>query len=173
VTAASALFIGFFRVGLLGFGGGPSMIPLMQRECVGAGFVSDDLFLQGLAAGNALPGPIALKMAWFVGYHHAGLVGALSALIGVTAPGVGLMAALGGVMLRYRHLPWMAAAIQGAKAATVGMLFWIAWDLAPTGVRGWLGVLFAVLAFAALVAKVHPAVVMVAAMVVGALVFSG
>ena len=41
-----SLFLGFARVGLFGFGGGPAMIPLMQQECVTAGWVTEEQFLE-------------------------------------------------------------------------------------------------------------------------------
>ena len=165
------LFAGFFRVGLFGFGGGPSMIPLMQAECVGAGWVTEEQFLEALAAGNALPGPIATKMALFVGFKEAGALGAAVAFGGVLLPSSALMALLGGLLLRHRDTPWVAAALAGVKPAIVGMLAWTAWDLAPSGVQGWAGALIAVLAFAFLVLRVHPLFVIVGAALVGVVVF--
>lgn len=161
------LFLGFARVGLFGFGGGPSMLPLMQGECVRSGWVSDEQFLEGLAIGQALPGPIATKMAVYVGYTEAGLPGALAALAGVVLPSVVLMVAISTVLIRYREHPVIAAALRGVKPAVVGMLAFVAWDLAPTGVQGAGTAAIALLAFAALVAKVHPAIVMAAAMGIG------
>ena len=96
------LFWGFTKVGLLGFGGGPSMLPLMQREVVGSGWLSDEEFLEGLAVGNALPGPIATKMAVYVGWDEAGPLGALAALAGVIAPSAGLMLALAVVLIKFK-----------------------------------------------------------------------
>lgn len=171
--STGALFMGFARVGTFGFGGGPSMIPLMQTECVGAGWLTEEQFLEGLAVGNALPGPIAVKMAVYVGWHEAGAGGAAAALIGVTAPAVVLMLALSVVLLKYREHPVVAAALKGVKPAVVGMLAWVAWDLAPAGITGIGGAIVAVLAFAALVAKVHPGFVMVGALTIGALAFRG
>ena len=167
------LFAGFARVGLLGFGGGPSMIPLMQQECVGAGWVTEEQFLEGLAVGNALPGPIATKMAVYVGWHEAGALGAAAALGGVVLPSAALMAVLAGFILKYRDSHYIAAGLRGVKPAVVGMLAYVAWELAPSGIVGWSGALVAVAAFAALVYKVHPGFVMVGAMLVGAAFFRG
>lgn len=171
--SVQALFVGFARVGLFGFGGGPSMIPLMQTECVGAGWVTEEQFLEGLAAGNALPGPIATKMALYVGWIEGGVPGAVAAIAGVLAPSVLLMSLLTAVILRYREHPVMAGALAGVKPAVVGMLAWTAFDLAPTGITGLAGGLVAVVAFAALVAKIHPGLVMVGAMAFGAVALRG
>jgi chromate transporter len=168
-VSAPALLLSMGKVGLLGFGGGPSFLPLMQQECVRQGFVDDQQFLEGLAIGNALPGPIAVKMALYVGWLDAGWLGSLAALTGLIAPSAALMGALSAIVLRHRENPWVAGALAGMKPAVVGMLFFVAVDLAPTGVAGLTGVVLAGLAFAALLAKVHPAAVMLAAAAIGAI----
>jgi chromate transporter len=167
------LFLGFGRVGLLGFGGGPSMIPLMQAECVDSGWVTQEQFLEGLAAGNALPGPIATKMAMYVGYEEAGILGSIAAFLGVTAPSSVLMLALGALLIRYRDNRLVAGALQAVKPAVIGMLFFVAYDLGPSGVKGVGTALIAGAAFLALVMRVHPAIVMVAAVGIGVLAFRG
>ena len=171
--SATALFVGFARVGLFGFGGGPSMIPLMQRECIDSGWVTEQQFLEGLAVGNALPGPIASKMAVYVGWLDGGWLGALAALAGVVLPSALLMSVLAGVVLRYREHPWMIGALKGVKPAVIGMLAFVAWDLAPAGIVGASGAAVAGLAFAALILRVHPAFVLLGALALGAIFFRG
>jgi chromate transporter len=166
---ALQLFLSFARVGLFGFGGGPSMLPLMQAECVRQGFVTDEQFIEGLAVGNSLPGPISTKMALYVGYQDSGVAGALAATAGVLAPSTVLMAALTVVLLRNRDNPYVAGALKGVKPVIVGMLAFVAVDLAPSGIASWFGAILAVAAFAALLARVHPGVVIAVAAVIGAL----
>ena len=70
------LFVSFTKVGLFGFGGGPSMIPLIQEEVVDAqAWLTQDEFVDAFAFGNSLPGPIATKIAGYVGYQVAGVGG--------------------------------------------------------------------------------------------------
>jgi chromate transporter len=81
------LFLGFFRIGLLGYGGGPTMIPLVHVEAVKKyGWMTDEEFADILAMGNALPGPIATKMASYIGYKVKGIGGALIAVIAMVIP---------------------------------------------------------------------------------------
>lgn len=62
------IFIAFFRSGILGFGGGPAAIPLVHKEVVGNfKWMTDDEFADVLSIGNTLPGPIATKMAGYIG----------------------------------------------------------------------------------------------------------
>lgn len=147
------------------------MIPLMQAECVGAGWISEAEFLEGLALGNALPGPIATKMALFVGWQTAGVSGAFAAILGVLLPSLAMMTVLMAVVVRYKEHPAMVGVLKGIKPAVIGMLAFVVWDLAPTGITGVGTAMLALVAFGALVLKVHPATVMVAAMCLGAVVW--
>ena len=162
--------MGWGRVGLVGFGGGPAMIPLMQAECVETnGWVTEEQFLDALAASSALPGPIAAKMSIFVGLEVAGILGAMVAFLGVMLPAVLLMSMLAGVILRYRDAPAVSGAMKAVQPVVIGMLAWTVISLAPTGIRNGSGALLAGAALAALVLKVHPALVIVGAMTIGAL----
>ena len=76
------IFIAFFRSGMLGFGGGPSSIPLIHKEVVSTfKWMTDDEFSNVVALGNTLPGPINTKMAGYIGYRVGGMIGLLVALI--------------------------------------------------------------------------------------------
>ena len=163
------LWLGWLRIGAFGFGGGPSVIPLMQEECVSHyRWVSKEQFLETLALGNTLPGPIAVKMAVGIGSQAAGPAGALVALVALCLPGILLMLALGAVFSRFREWPSVAGSLRGAKAAVVGMLVYTAWELAPDGVRDWKTGLLALLALGGLLLKLHPVVVMGLALTAGA-----
>jgi chromate transporter len=96
------LFLVFARAGLLAWGGGPSMIPLIRAEVVGHGWLTDAEFVEALAMGNALPGPIATKMSGYVGYKIAGWPGAVAATSGMAFPTVVLMLALASFYFRFR-----------------------------------------------------------------------
>jgi chromate transporter len=85
------LFFIFSRVALFSWGGGPASMGLMQRETVGAGWVSPEEFADALALGNALPGPIAPQVSAYIGYKMAGLGGAISAVTGTILPTTLLM----------------------------------------------------------------------------------
>ena len=149
------------------------MIPLMQAECVGAGWVTEAEFLEGLAVGNALPGPIAVKMAWYVGANDSGWLGGLAAVMGVTLPSVALMAGLASMVMRYRHTPVVTGALAGARPAVVGMLLFVALDLAPAGIGSVTAAAIAVATVAALWMRFHAGIVMLAARALGMLLFRG
>jgi chromate transporter len=158
----------WLRIGLFGFGGGPSVIPLIRHECVDRyGWMSDAELLDALAFGNALPGPIAVKLAAHVGMQAGGWLGCLVALAALNLPSIAMMLGLAALYARYRDAPSVAGAMAGVRPAVVGLLAYTAWSLAPDGVRNVPAGVIALAAFVALVLKVHPAVVIAGAMGIG------
>ncbi|AKF94091.1 chromate transporter [Brevibacillus laterosporus] len=89
------LFLAFFRIGIFGYGGGPTMIPLVHAECVKKyKWVSEEEFADNYALGNTLPGPIATKMAAYIGYKVKGWLGAIIAISAIVFPVLFLMVVL-------------------------------------------------------------------------------
>src|SRR5690606_17833493 len=92
------LFLAFVRVGSFGFGGGPSMIPLVRIEAVKTNrWLSDEEFMEIYAVASSLPGPISTNMAGYFGWRVAGLPGSLAALFGLTFPSGIAIVLLGGL----------------------------------------------------------------------------
>ncbi|RNF40165.1 chromate transporter [Planococcus salinus] len=100
------LFLAFFIPGILGYGGGPASIPLVEKEVVDRyDWMTTQEFGEVLALGNALPGPIATKMAGYIGYMEGGILGSIVALFASVAPSLILMIALMVTLLRYKDSP--------------------------------------------------------------------
>ncbi|MBO8172898.1 MAG: chromate transporter [Bacillaceae bacterium] len=100
------LFVAFFIPGIIGYGGGPAYIPLIQNEVVNHyQWMSLQQFGDVLALANALPGPITTKLSGFVGYQMAGWPGAFVALFANTAPSLFAMVFFLGLLKRYQHSP--------------------------------------------------------------------
>ena len=165
-----ALFVAFARVGLLGFGGGPAMIPLIQVEVVDLhGWLGRGEFLDAFAFGNALPGPIATKLAGYVGYQVAGWPGALASLLGITAPTIVAIVALASLYQRYRERRAVQRFLFGVRPVVVALLALVVWDFAPTALApnglGWGAWPLWLVSVAALAAslgtKLHPALLIV------------
>jgi len=160
----------WFRIGIFGFGGGPSVIPLIRHECVERyGWMSDGELLDALAFGNALPGPIAVKLAAHVGLRVGGWAGCAVSLAALNVPSIAMMLGLAFLYARYRSHPAVGGAMAGVRPAVIGLLAYTVWTLAPDGIRGVGSGLLAVASFGALLANVHPALVVATAMAVGAI----
>ncbi|MEK5036492.1 chromate transporter [Sporosarcina sp. FSL K6-3457] len=122
------LFIAFCRVGLLGFGGGPSAIPLFHQEVVRKyGWMDEEEFGDTLALANTLPGPIATKLAGYIGYKVGGKTGCINALIASVIPTSLMMVLLIGLLQKYKDIPWvqnMSASVVPVVAVMLGVLSW-------------------------------------------------
>nr|WP_300315833.1 chromate transporter [Halomonas sp.] len=115
-ASLSKIFLAFARIGLLGFGGGPAMIPLVRDEVVTRHqWMDDDAFADVLAIANTLPGPIATKMPGYIGYRIGGFSGCAVAVAAVIVPMVLAMILLLGLFSRYREVEW----IQGMGFAVI------------------------------------------------------
>lgn len=79
------LFLTFFKIGLLTFGGGYAMIPLISEEVSNFG-IDPYQFSDFIAISESTPGPFAINIATFVGYSNNGILGAIIATIGVILP---------------------------------------------------------------------------------------
>ena len=126
---AVALFDAFYRSGALVFGGGHVVLPLLRNAVVVPGWVSDNAFLAGYGAAQAVPGPLFTFAAYLgavavvlPGDFPGGIAGALIALIGIFVPGI--LCLLGALPFWHslRAVPAAQAAMRGTNAAVVGLL---------------------------------------------------
>lgn len=158
------IMIGFARSGVLGYGGGPSVIPLIEYEAVkNYKWMNSDEFGETLALANTLPGPIATKMAAYIGYK---VKGPLGAIVAVTAHILPSLIALIGILTffySFRSSPFISGMVQGVTPVIAVMLFMMALDFLKKGSKG-LGVRWAMIlaAFAFLLLQIltlHPGIV--------------
>jgi chromate transporter len=122
---ALALFDAFYRAGALVFGGGHVVLPLLQAEVVRSGWVSEDAFLAGYGAAQAVPGPLFTFAAYLGAVMRPepdGVVGAAIALIAVFVPGLLLVVGTLPFWDAVRRRPGAQAALRGTNAAVVGLL---------------------------------------------------
>ena len=115
----------FYRAGALVFGGGHVVLPLMQRAVVDPGWVSNEMFLAGYGAAQAVPGPL-FSVAAFLGDQldgeQGGLVGATVALVSIFLPGLLLVAGSLPLWHGLAQRRGALSAISGINAAVVGLL---------------------------------------------------
>lgn len=120
-----ALADSFYRSGSLVFGGGHVVLPLLQAETVAPGWVSDDAFLAGYGAAQAVPGPLFTFAAWLgavMGPQPNGVAGAAIALAALFLPGFLILIGALPFWDQLRRTTWAQSAMQGANAAVVGIL---------------------------------------------------
>src|SRR5690625_340052 len=100
------LFLAFFIPGIVAYGGGPASIPLIEHEVVrNYSFMTTTEFGELIALANALPGPIATKLAGYIGYEVAGVLGATITIVATVFPSLIVMIILLSILGKYRHSP--------------------------------------------------------------------
>jgi chromate transporter len=120
-----ALFDAFYRSGALVFGGGHVVLPLLRSAFVTAGWVSDDTFLDGYGAAQAVPGPLFTFAAYLGAVVHLppnGVAGAAIGLVGIFLPGMLILIATLPHWGRLRTRANAQASMRGINAAVVGIL---------------------------------------------------
>ncbi|UVI33782.1 chromate transporter [Paenibacillus spongiae] len=162
------------RTGILGYGGGPSVIPLIRYEAVTRyGWVKDEEFGDILAIANALPGPIATKIAAYLGYREKGWTGALLAMLAHILPSSAAMILLMSIVQLLSRSPVIAgmiAAVMPVIAVMIGMMAYEFGKRAHKGLGLVLGLAFFAAAFLLLeVVPLHPAVVIALFLAYGAI----
>ena len=168
-----ALLLSFVKVGVFGYGGGPSMIPLVEAEVVDVHhWMNTEEFIDALAMGNALPGPITIKMAAYTGNKIAGIPGAVSATFGIFLPSMVLMLILATLFLQYKNMPQVQATLKAVRPAVVALLAIIVYDMFPSSVTSWhTGAIAAVTFIIIVCLKIHPAFAIAGAAFFGLIVY--
>jgi chromate transporter len=127
VTGSQAVRLvdAFYRAGSLVFGGGHVVLPLLQAQVVPPGWVSNDVFLAGYGAAQAVPGPLFTFSAYLgavMGPQPNGLAGALLCLLAIFLPSFFLVIGILPFWEALRGKPAAEAALKGVNAAVVGIL---------------------------------------------------
>ena len=107
------LFFTFFVIGLVSFGGGYGMIPLIEDTVLANGWLTEQAFVSLIAVSESTPGPLAVNMATYIGSTVGGFIGALAATIGVVLPSfciITAIAMLSGKLLRNARVGMVANA---------------------------------------------------------------
>ncbi|GBD44005.1 Chromate transport protein [bacterium HR40] len=125
-----ALFDAFFRAGSLIFGGGHVVLPLLQGEIVGRGWVAPELFVAGYGAAQAVPGPLLSFAAYLgaVARPAGGVGGGIVALVAIFLPSLLLVLGTVPFLAELRRQPLVGRALSGVNAAVVGLLLAALYD---------------------------------------------
>lgn len=175
-TSYSQLSWAMIRTGVLGFGGGPSVIPLIKYEAVTRyKWMENEEFAEIVGLANALPGPIATKLAAYLGYSRKGVLGAIIAVLAHILPSSLAMIALMSVVSYLSSSTMVQGMISAVIPVIAVMLGVMAYEFAERAVKGLgkpLGFTFFIIAFLLLqVVQIHEALVIIIFLIYGTLHF--
>jgi chromate transporter len=158
----SKLIATFFKIGLVFFGGGFVLVPVLHNRLVTQlGWLKPQEFLDGVAISNLTPGPIAV-LATFAGFHLAGTIGALAATVALFAPGMMLMLAISHQYGRFRDDHRAQRFLAGVNPAVAGLILSAALVLGRSALVSRHGYALFALSFCLLAGlRWHPAFILV------------
>ncbi len=111
------LFWSFARIGVLTFGGGYAMLPMLQREVVEKhGWATEDELMDYYAIGQCTPGIIAVNTATFVGHKTRGTAGGIVATLGLVFPSLVIITTIAAFLQNFAELPLVKNAFAGIRA---------------------------------------------------------
>ena len=118
------LFAAFARVGVLTFGGGYAMIPMLEREIVDRhGWATSEELMDYYAVGQCTPGVIAVNTATFIGYKIAGKLGGVAATLGVIFPSFVIITVIAGIIQNFADIPAVKSAFAGIRVCVCVLIF--------------------------------------------------
>ena len=118
------LFLAFARVGVMTFGGGYAMIPILEREIVDKrGWASSEELMDYYAVGQCTPGIIAVNTATFIGQKTAGIPGGIIATLGVVFPSLVIICVIAGILTNFADIPAVKSAFAGIRVCVCVLIF--------------------------------------------------
>lgn len=159
----------FFRIGVLGFGGGMALIAMIEAEYVRRNRrIEPDEFIHGVGLGQIL-GPFAVNTSFFVGYRLHGLAGGIAAVVSFMAPSMSLVIPLSWLYFAYRTIPSLQGPLNGLTPVVIALILSATWSMRKTAIRTRPGLLLALTACLASLLHINSAWVLIASGISGVL----
>ena len=117
-----SLFFTFARIGAFAFGGGYAMIPMIQEQVVGNGWITEKALTDFIAISEATPGPFAINISTFVGNSVGGVFGAICATVGVILPSLIIIIIVAMIMKKFINNKFVKGALAGVKPIVLALI---------------------------------------------------
>ncbi len=165
------LFMVFFRIGGLTFGGGYAMLPMIQREIVeNKKWATDDEIMNYYAVGQCTPGVIAVNTATFIGYKQGGIWGSIAATLGVTAPSIIIITVIAAFISNFAHISAVKSALGGINVVVSVLVLNAVITLWEKGIKNFFGLSIFLIAFlVAVFTELSPIYTVVVSVICGVL----
>ena len=116
------LFWEFFKTGLFAVGGGMATLPFLYDMAEKTGWFTAAQLADMIAVSESTPGPIGVNMATYVGFHSAGIPGAVIATLGLITPEIIIILIIARVLQKFRQNKTVDAAFYGLRPCSVGLI---------------------------------------------------
>ena len=165
------LFVSFAKIGVMTFGGGLAMLPMLERELVESKkWVTTQEILDYYAVGQCTPGIIAVNTATFVGYKKSKVLGSVVATLGMVFPSLVIISVIAAVLSNFADIPAVQHAFAGIRIAVCALIASAVIKLAKSNVKNLTQIIIAVASFIIIaVFGASPVVVVIASAIAGLL----
>ena len=148
IKKCNELYISFFKIGGLTFGGGLAMLPMLTRETVTKhGWTTEEKLLDIYAIGQCTPGIIAVNTATYIGYQQAGFFGGLFATLGVISPSIIIISLIATILQHFIDIPAVIHALAGIRVVVCALMMNTVITMTKKGVVDKLGAIIFLVAF--------------------------
>lgn len=163
------LFITFAKVGVMTFGGGYAMLPILQREvCENKHWATDAEIMDYYAIGQCTPGVIAVNTATFIGNKRRGTIGGIVATLGMVFPSLVIITLIAAVISNFADLIWVQNAFAGIRVCVCVFIFNAVVKLWKSAVIDlWTVLIFAAVFLGAVFLSVSPVIYVICAAAAG------
>ena len=163
------LFLVFAKMGVMTFGGGMAMLPILQREIVeDRHWATEEELVDYYAIGQCTPGIIAVNTATFIGQKRKGIAGGILATLGIVFPSLVIISILAGLITNFSDLTWVQNAFAGIRVCVCVLIFNAMLKLWQGAVKDvWGALIFAAVLAASLLTDLSPVLFVLAAAVAG------
>lgn len=163
------IFLVSFRVGIMTFGGGYAMLPILQREVVETReWVSEEEVLDYYAIGQCLPGIIMVNTMIFIGQKQKGNIGGIVAAIGTVFPALIIITVIAALLTNFADVPAVKHAFAGIRVCVCVLIFNAVLKLWKSSVVDWkCFVIFIAVALASLITSLTPVLFVILSAVMG------
>lgn len=168
-TSLIELFFVFAKIGVMTFGGGYAMLPILQREIVdNRHWASDEDLANYFAIGQCTPGVIAVNTATFIGYQSRGILGGIAATLGVVFPSLIIISFLAGIIARFSDNIFVQKAFTGIRICVCALILKAVLKLYTSAVKDKLTLgVFLIASLVAIFLDLSPIILILTALVVG------
>ncbi len=164
-----SMFFTFAKIGVMTFGGGYAMLPILQREVVDKKkWATEEELVDYFAIGQCTPGVIAVNTATFIGQKKKGVIGGIVTTLGVVFPSLIIISLLAGVIEAFSHLEWVQHAFGGVRICVCVLIINAVVKLLKKSVIDWKTlIIFLIVTLGSFLTDLSPVIFILIAAVLG------
>lgn len=126
------LFLEFFKIGLFSVGGGLATLPFLYKLAENYDWFTKVELIDMIAISESTPGPIGVNMATFAGFNTAGILGGVTATMGIVVPALLVIILIAKVLDKFKQNKYVISAFYGIRPAVAALILASAWNVIQT-----------------------------------------